>query len=156
MLSRVNRRLSEKERSAGSPATGQATGGRVVNYAQEQQNTGFSSNMKTVLYLPGLVGDHAEAFSGSPELFFDRAPVPRPPKWQNGPIIPYESNSPESKCWGCKHAAICLTEARPEVKAARDSKQTIRKLECLRTFLSQMRQINAGLGEAFARTPGRR
>ncbi len=36
----------------------------AVRYAQRHETTGFFNNLTTVLYLSGLVGDHAGTFRG--------------------------------------------------------------------------------------------
>jgi len=64
------------------------TGGRALKYAQEQEETGFFSNVTTVLPLSRLVRDHVGSSSVSGEPAFDGSQAKGPPKWQSRLIIP--------------------------------------------------------------------
>ena len=62
--------------------------GRSARYAQEQENTGFFSNVAMVLYVPGLVVEGTAPFQGSSEPSPDPSLVPRRPKLQDRRINP--------------------------------------------------------------------
>jgi hypothetical protein len=78
---------SDKDAFQGTSGAISVDQGRAVRYAQEPEITGFFSRVTTVLPLLGLAGDHTGTFSGSEELFGDRAQVQGPLKWQDRHII---------------------------------------------------------------------
>jgi hypothetical protein len=56
----------------------------VVTHAQKEDKISFFINMMTILYLSGLVGHHAGAFSGFKVLSLEQSPGTTSEKAQTG------------------------------------------------------------------------